>query len=283
MAEGGWQTYHVLFAKADSGTGAVTCQLGDVVTGEVAEPSAIMFAGGFGDISLPAPPLTGVAAAEVIALDTTWGKVIVGARSVRSAAIASLVKMGEKALYADGSQAVALFKLDGSINLLTTHDNSATGRNVNSFVNPTEGFGWEWPWSRLNSRKDGLHYSHVSGASFDLGQINLTGPFAALASAVGGTVTAATLSAKLIRLEGTVISIGSASGVPDYVAKSTPLLAALDAVMAVLSRIATPAAFTTVSGGPATAIPDVVTLITAAQTAVTQAHAAMPSTSTTVT
>lgn len=281
-----WETVHVLYASADKGTGAITAQIGDVGSGEVLDPAAPVFQA-WGFLSLPAPPVPGVSAPESIALKAGSGDILVAGRSVRSAAIAGLIKQGETAIYADGSQAVILEKLDGSINLLTTHDNTNTGRNVQFRIEPVDvdkvqgGLRFEWPWSRFKIQQDGLHYDSSSGCVLDLSTVTLTGPFAAL-SQFKNFLTA---RFDVGKVECSITSFGAAGSIKSPVARADATLTALQAIQAEIAAIsatvaqmaATPAAIgsaPTLNPLVATALASQLTAVSAASTAITVATGA---------
>lgn len=229
--EGNWETVHILYAKADPRTGAVTCQTGDVKSGTVFDPDATVVQQ-WGLLALCAPPIKGVSAPEGVTLNGTSVNVVIAGRSVRSAYLAGLIKQGETALFADGSQAVALFKLDGSINLLTTHDNTKDGRNVNMRLGP-DGWRFEWPWSRLKVEKDGLHFDHKSGALFSVTALELTGPFAPLSQFKSFFTVRADMSA----IESAFLAVGPADSIKSPVARADALVTVLNTVSSALSSL----------------------------------------------
>lgn len=230
--EGSWETVHVLFAKADTGTGAVTCQTGDILTGSVSDANSPVF-GSWGVLSLPAVPIAGVSAPEAIVLKSNGIDVVIGGRSVRSAAIAGQIDQGETAVFADGSQGLVLIKLDGSVNMLTTHDNTVAGRNVGLRLAP-DGLKFEWPWSRLKCESDGLHYDHTSGLVFDLGVVDLSGPFAILSP----YKTYFNLRADMGRIQSSFLSMGPAGSIKAPAARADALMTVLQAMQAEIAAIA---------------------------------------------
>lgn len=232
---------HILFAEADKGTGCVTAQIGDAKSGEVYDAGAVIF-GSFGCLCVPPAPTPGQAGAEAIVVKTGDADIVIGGRDARSSYIAGLVTMGENCVYAPGSQACALFKNDGSINLLTTHDNTRAGKNVYFSVHPTEGAHFEWPYGFQRFEKDGYSFFHSpTGASFTIGSVSGN----ALLDGLGLNSYAA-LSAKFIRIDSSAISLGSDAGASEPVVKAlslttlhvTPVgscMAALNALSAALA------------------------------------------------
>lgn len=276
MAEGSWDVVHVLYAATDKATGAISCQLGDVKSREIIEPSAPVFQI-WGALSLPAVPIAGVAAAEAVTLNTSSGNVVIGGRSVRSAEIAGLLKMGESAFFADGSRASTLYKLDGSIVHYTTIDNTKDGRAVAQWITPT-GFRQEWPWGRTRLDSTGFHVQHLAGTKvcrFDVGSIAAPAPLDSFS-------TYFTIQAEMGRIDSSFVAIGPTGAVFSPVARADAVLAALVAIRAQLSALttavnslaATPAASGVspgATGGVTTAIAALTTAATVAATALTAA------------
>lgn len=271
MAEGAWETAHILFTEADRTTGAITCQLGDVKSGEVYDPQAVMFAGGAGDISLPAAPVAGQSAAEAVTLNTPGGNIIIGVRSVRSAYIAGLIQPGEKAVFADGSQACTLYKLDGSIIHFTTIDNTKDGRSVYSRVSPN-GFEHAFPWGRHRLDNTGLHFQHVSGARLDFGSVTAPAPLNTLGSYFS-------FQAAMGRLNASVVTVGPNGSVYSPVARADATLVALQAlqaeVVALATAVAALAAAPAVPAHAPTEQPQVGAALLALTSAVTASTAAL--------
>jgi hypothetical protein len=230
-----WETVHILFSRADSATGAVVCQLGDVLSGEVMDGEAPMYTG-IGLLNLAAAPIPGVAAAEAITFKSGNTDYVIGGRSVRSASIAGLIGMGESCIYADGSQACTLYKLDGRIVHFTTADNTATGQQVTAEHGPN-GHSWITPWTRFINDSVGFHFLHTSGASFDLGYMGLSGPFSVLGDL--GFNTYASLKAHMLRLDGEIVVIGSGSGAPDPAVKFNELAILLGTIGTALTALNT--------------------------------------------
>jgi hypothetical protein len=229
MPEGSWEISHVLFAKADNATGAITYQLGDVKSNEVYDVEAPVFQIP-GALCLPANPVAGQSAAEAVTLTHPAGNVVVACRSVRSAAIAGLIKMGESSFFADGSQACSLYKLDGSLTHFTTHDNTANGRSVYYRISPERGFDEAWPWGRRFFDKSGHHFVHVSGAQFHLGSVNAPAPLNTFS-------TTFSLTAAMGRLNASFVSVGPDNAVFSPVARADAVIAALDAASSALTTV----------------------------------------------
>lgn len=234
MKGGVFEIAHVLNARADTTTGMVTYQTGDVHSGEVYD-DAVVAMQAHGLISMPAPPAPGLSAPEAIVLKTGGSDIAIAGRSVRSGEIAGLVKMGESCVFADGSRASTLYKLDGSITNYTTHDNSVAGRSVYTSTSP-DGFDCSTPWARFTVGSLGVHAHCVrsdgsSGAYFDFGSVaGLPAPFDSM-----GTYLA--MGANLVRVEGGTIILGTDAGAVEPVAKATTLVAVLATLATALSDL----------------------------------------------
>lgn len=224
------EVVHVLFASADNATGAITCQTGDVTSGEVSDDAATLMQS-WGLLSLPSVPVSGQSAPEAVVLKRSGPDIIIGGRTVRTAEIAGLIKQGETCVFADGSRASTLYKLDGSVVHYCTHDNTIAGRAVASTVGP-DGFEWSWPWGRLWFDKTGFHVTHSSGASFDLGSI------AGAPSPLDTLGTYISMTGAIVRINGTAVSIGAdPPATPDPLVRTTPTVAVLNTLSAALSGI----------------------------------------------
>lgn len=226
---------HILHAECDRGTGTVICQMGDAKSGEVVDAAAVLF-GQCGLISVPPAPTPGEAGAEAVVVKTGDADLIIAARDARSSGTAAgLVTMGETALYPPGAPAAAvLLKNDASINLLTTHDGTKTGKNVNFSVHPTEGARFDWPYGFWRVESDALSFFHSpSGASLAVGGATFTGAFAPL-NAFGSY---ATIHAHLVRINGSIIHLGTEAGVPEPVAKALSTVAVISSMAATIEAL----------------------------------------------
>lgn len=262
------ELHHVLTAKIED-TGAVTLGLGDV-DAEIALDERVVLLQTPGVVSIP--PI----GAETVSLNTSNGYITIAARDIRTGAIAGNVRMGETTVYAPGSQACTMYKNDGSITHMTTQDGTAEGQTVYDRTSATA-FTRFAPWGRETFDKNGYHLFTFSGARLDMGGIGgLPSPLSSLGSW-------ARLSAKMVSIEGSVVALGPRTGVADAVAKSTPLIAALNALSTLLAALEVPGAFvSSPSGGPCTVGPALATAITTAQTALGTAENLIPSNCATV-
>lgn len=279
-----WETVHILWCEADKQTGAIIAHIGDNASGASIDDRAIMF-GVSGVLSLPAPPTQETGAGEGIAVKTTSGDIIIATRDIRAGYLAGLIKPGETAVFATGSQATELFKNDGSIRKFTTHDNTNTGRSIYEDMG-TGGFEWVTPWGRMSWGEDGFHIFHASGASFDLGAISGMPP------PLDSLGTYCTINAAMMQMNCTVVSHGAdpAQGadpalITGPVLRETPqltlattlgnLASALTLLNSTLGALVVPSALTcAATPGPVQPVlltPAVTTAITTARNALTTA------------
>lgn len=187
---------------------------------------------------------------------------------------------------------------EGRVSLFTTDDGTPTGKSVYFQVRP-DGFRGVHPLFKFTLDKTGFHVVHASGARVDLGAVSgMPAPLDVLNSY-------AKLSAAMVQIEGSAISMGTATGTPDNVARATPTLANLDAIQAALVALVdvfaamvveigafaapptlpiTGAHMAALSAGITDALTTSVTPALAALTAaLSAAHATLPSNSTTTT
>lgn len=278
-----WETVHILWCEADKQTGAIIAHIGDNASGASIDDRAIMF-GVSGVLSLPAPPTQETGAGEGIAVKTTSGDIIIATRDIRAGYLAGLIVPGETAVFATGSQATELFKIDGSIRRFTTHDNTNNGRSIYDHIGP-DGFEWVTPWGRMSWGENGFHIFHTSGASFDLGAISGMPP------PLDQLGTYCTITAAMMQMSCSVISHGADSTqganpalITGPVLRETPeltlattlgnLASALTLLNASLGTLLAPAALGC-STGPVVLTPTVTTAITTARGAITTASTAI--------
>lgn len=164
---------------------------------------------------------------------------------------------------------------DGKISIFTTDDATPNGKSVYQQIAPT-GFTRVAPWGRETFDANGFHLKHVSNARIDVGAIGgLPAPLDALSSYV-------TLSAMMVRIEGSVVSIGPAGGAGMPAAKATiaqasdaALLSALQATLAALAAVTTAlgavGALTSSPGAASTAVATASLVVATAQASVTAA------------
>lgn len=135
---------------------------------------------------------------------------------------------------------------DGKISLFTTDDGTQTGKAVFAQIRP-DGFRLVHPYAKFILDKTGCHVFHSSGARIDLGAVSgMPAPLDSLGSY-------ATVSAAMVKVEGSAIAIGTGSGAPDAVAHATPTLTVLGALNTALAAVATALSALTAPGSVATA------------------------------
>lgn len=183
------------------------------------------------------------------------------------------------------------FKLDGSISMFTTNDNTVNGRSVSLQVSP-KGLLFSFPYGRLTFDDTGFHVEHNSGAYLDLGAIGgLPTPLDVVSSYVS-------LGAATFNAEAAAVCLGPGAGQAQPHAKATATLATLQSMMAatqsltlavegLAAALATIGGLTTsppaASAASTTAAALVATaqgVVAAAQTAVAAALLTIPSLST---
>lgn len=163
---------------------------------------------------------------------------------------------------------------DGRISLFTTDDATVDGRTVALTVGPT-GLIFNAPWGSLRFDATGFHVLHSSGARIDLGACGgLPSPLDALASY-------ATLSAAMVHVDGSAVSLGAGSPTSEPPAKAVQATQALSAIttalVAVGAALATIGGITTSPAAGSGAAATAATAIGVATVAVTTAIALMPS------
>jgi hypothetical protein len=264
-----FQLHNVLTSRI-ADTGAVMLGLGDLKSEESADEDATLLQTS-GVVSVP--PV----GAETLSLETSSGYITIASRDIRSGKIAGNMQPAETTVYAPGSQACELFKLDGSVTRMTTEDGTETGATVYDRMAKDE-FTMFARWGKRTFDATGYHLFTFSGARLDMGGIGgLPPPLNSLGSY-------AKLSARIVQIEGSIVSIGPRAGVADAVAKATPLLLALSALNGVLAALLVPGAYVSATpGAPAVPGPGLIAAITTAQATLAAAPTVIPSQSTTVT
>lgn len=160
-------------------------------------------------------------------------------------------KPTEKIIFGPNNTFIRM-KSDGSIYLFTRDvNNDATGKTVSLQVKP-DGFVLEHPHMRITAGPNGYHAVHSSGARIDFGSL------AGLPAPLDGLASMLTLSAAMVKLEGSAIEIGPDGVVADNLMKATPTLAAFAATATMYGLLVTALAAISVDlaaalGGSATA------------------------------
>jgi hypothetical protein len=183
------------------------------------------------------------------------------------------LKKGETGLHGHASNFFRNHE-DGSCSISTTEDGTATGRSVFYKQGPA-GYEWAAPWGRQRLDATGWHLQTRSGGcSIDMGGI---GGMPAPLNSLGGYFR---LQAPSVIVKTTLMAVGPVGAPADSVAKATPTLAAIAALNTVLAAMQTPGAFISPpSGGPCTAGPGLLAVLTTAIATLSAAPAAVPSNS----
>jgi hypothetical protein len=208
----------------------------DTAEGAGESKTGVELFGALGLIARPLAPTTVEGRSlhmEVVCLRTADGLVPIAARDVRLNQAFPNPKPGDVVLVGYGQNFVKL-GVDGSISLATTLDGTPNGQLV-QIQHRRDGFAYVAPWGKLTFDQGGLHVLHSSGARLDLGGIGgIPAPLDVLGSY-------AVLSAAMLRLEASAITVGSQLGFSDNGVKATPLEVLLALIGAALSAAASAA------------------------------------------
>ncbi len=207
---------NILNATISDTNNSVEVQMGDVISEEVENYTA-QWVQHTGFCSLPPNAVPNKSAAEGMVLKRTDRDFVFASRDVASQINYGNLNPGESCLYACGpdgtAQARLMCKADGSVNMYTTDDNTASGKGVYFQVSPTA-FTMMAPWGKFVFDGTGFHMTTASGAMFHLGGINLPGPLAAL-----GTYARLTAATTTIESSGVMLGAG-----PVYMAAAYSLI-----------------------------------------------------------
>ncbi len=136
------------------------------------------------------------------------------------------LRKGESIQYGPKGQFLRMHE-DGRITACTYVDGDPNKHTIFWELSPDEGWRLETPWGRITFGPNGFHLQHSSGARFDLGAIaGLPAPLDALSSY-------ATISAKVVSIEGTAVSQGTDGGAANLAAV-TALLGLLGVMAAAI-------------------------------------------------
>lgn len=165
-------------------------------------------------------------------------------------------------------------KKDG-VFLVTSDDGTKDGKQISLGVSAKGGLELHHPLGRITYNDTGFHILTNSGARIDLGPFGAPGPLSALASVLK-------ISAALVSIEGSGITMGTSSGSPEPWAKATTLLGVLSSISSALAAIATAVASGANAGGPVVSpdAPAMAAAVTTAASAVSAAALTLPSGST---
>lgn len=204
---------------------SVTLNLGVAFTGELVTQSALNFQPS-GLLSIPlgpgmfdssgnfTPANTSQQAAQAVAYVRNDQYAVMGIRDTRTQFTPGNIQPGETAVFAPGSTAQTIHKLDGSVTMQTIASSDNTSQ-VYLSVSPTA-LTFMAPWGRLVFDATGFHVSTISGAQFDLGAISAPGPL----SSVG---TFCNINAGIVSIPASSVNIGtSAAGFAQAVIPLSP-------------------------------------------------------------
>ncbi len=270
----------ILVAAIDKVTGVITVQTGNA-TDLTADQDAAELWGPPGYYGLPANPTPGQASCQAVTMRAGDHDMVIGTRDTRDSSVYGNMKPGDRAICAGypAQNQVLLKASDGSINLLTTDDNTANGNTVQLRLAPLERRFWS-TWGQELHDPTGWHLRTWHGGSIDVTGLGLPAPLSSL-----GLKSVINLSADCINLDASLLSLGrNNGGNAQPVVQATPLQgvmavvgtaitsigAAADAISAVAALLsASP------SGGPVTAAPGLPAAIIAMTTAVSTMNTAV--------
>lgn len=200
----------ILSTTISAVTNKITAQTGDAIR-QSTDASDLEWWQHVGFASRPAKPIAGKSAAQCVVLKTSDRDAAIASQDVRGLAIYGNLKHGETCCYGAGedglSQGRAFFKDDGSVTLLTTNDNTPTGKVVALKLAP-DAFTFTAPWGSFKFDATGFHMKVKSGGSrIDIGGMDLSslGIPTAITDQLTGYIT---LTAAKINLKGGVCTLG---------------------------------------------------------------------------
>ena len=144
----------VLFAGLDKMTNTILCQLGDA-TQQTPDSDAAELWQTPGVWSLPAAPTQGSPSCQAICIKHSDRDIIIATRDLRSSAIYGNLKAGETCVGASTGQARTLYKANGSINHVTTSDNTSGGMTISEHLGP-DGYVLSTPWGGITINSQGI-------------------------------------------------------------------------------------------------------------------------------
>jgi hypothetical protein len=203
---------------------SIMLNLGVAPTGEAITADAMLF-NPSGLLSIPLGPgtfdssgnftasNTSPTATEAVAFVRNSQYIVLATRDTRTQFTPGNLKPGETSVYATGSAARTVYKLDGSVTTMTTTPDGSS--QVYFQVSPTA-FTFMAPWGKMTFDATGLHFSTTSGATFDMGGLNFGG--------LPSLSTYATINAGTISLPGSAVMLGQPNPVTGYSPAVIPTL-----------------------------------------------------------
>lgn len=216
----------ILKTSIDDETSKIQAQLGSVV-GEVVDTDNAEWWQHVGFSSRPPVPVAGKQAAQAVVIKRSDHDVCVASQDLRGLEIYGNLADGETCVYgpgADGnSQGRALFKDDGSVTLLTTNDNTPTGKVVALKIAP-DSFTFTAPWGSFKFDASGFHLKTKAGPRIDMGGLDLSsiGIPASVSGALTGYID---FTAPTINLKGGICNLGVGPSFATCLAAPSALLA----------------------------------------------------------
>lgn len=209
--------------------GSVTVNLGYAESGELQSSQAEVW-GVTGILSVPALPektANNTDAAQCLYYNRSGQNIAFAFRDTRSQAQAGNINPGETCIYSPIGAGRALFKVDGSVTLVTTSDNTAEGDNLTFTLSPT-GVYFKAPFGKMTFDATGFHVANSTGARIDLMSAAAPGPLAALVgNSINITTSSFTVNSGSINLgPQTGINLPAVYGVTPVVSPGIPILGA---------------------------------------------------------
>lgn len=177
--------------------GTLLLQTGDAVAAEVACDGAEHWQH-VGFASRPSLAINGASACQAIAIKTGSADACIATRDLRSQQVYGNLAEGETCVFAAGpngtGQGCMSLKQDGSITLITSDNNTASGNGVYFKISPTK-MQFMAPWGSMTFDATGFHIKTKTGARLDMGALAAPPPLDTLVPSYvkisGGTVTLA--------------------------------------------------------------------------------------------
>lgn len=151
----------ILNTEIDEETNSIAAQTGDVRSEQTDSDRTYWFQH-VGFKSRPSAPAAGQSAAQGVMLLDGSHNAIIASNDSRGQDLYGNMGPGETCLYAagedGGSQGRILLKDDGSVNIMTTHDNTPSGQTTGIFVAP-ESIKMICRWGMIVIDEDGINIS----------------------------------------------------------------------------------------------------------------------------
>lgn len=211
----------VMGSTVNEANNTVSLTTGDAVIGEVTGPKTQCWQQ-FGFASRPAMAAPGLGSAQTINIIRPNGDIAIAGRDLRDQSIYGNLSNGDTCVYGTGAAGLGQARVyvngnNGSITLYTTGDgpdggmaNTDSGVGVYLRVAPDR-LSFMAPWGKLVFDASGFHVQTLTGAAFNLSNVNLPAP-------IGG-FNSARITASSITLDAPNVCLGpspTAGGVLGY-------------------------------------------------------------------